>query len=325
MNIIKDVGDLPSQLHGELKRYFGKYGGFFVPDPFTPALEAFAEDFSNVISREDFSDFYQKAMHALGNEPVKLSKSEKVGEAQLFEVVSTARQSMVAGYTALGKALDRSLVGGVHTKQQANDLLAASQALETRLSLVFGKELGSDTAFVAELGGKDVPVDIEKTSQLFDDPEMYAFQRYISNPNANLFVPLGTNIGPYPFPSISGNFCGISGQALYAAIADQLDGKKVSVLTSAFPGTAMIALLRGFQDKDVRLISLESSMENEREDCYCGAYTKVVIVDSQEFVMSPELLSAWEANLVERFQAENANAAITALGLSGDVIFVEEV
>ena len=325
MNMIKNASDLPAQLHTDLQRYFGKYGGFFVPDPFAPALEALAEDYASAVGEKGFSDFYQKAVHALGDEPVSLDKHEKVGGARLFKVVSTARRSMVAGYTVLGKTLDRSLAAGARTRQQAKDLLAASQALGTRLTLFLGRELGKDAAFVDELKDQGVPADTDKTSQLFDDPEMYAFQRFISDPNAHMFVPLGTNIGPYPFTAISAIFCGISGRALYTSVTDQLEVKRVSMLAPAFPGTAAIALLRGAQGRDVRLITLEGATENEREDCYCGAYTRVVWDRGQEYVLSPELLAAWEAGLVERVRVEDARAAISTLELEGDVLFVEEV
>ena len=41
-------------------------------------------------------------------------------------------------------------------------------------------------------------------------------------------------------------------------------------------------------------------MDQEKEDVYLGAYTRVAIIGRQEFILSPVLVHAWDEGVVER-------------------------
>ncbi len=84
----------------------------------------------------------------------------------------------------------------------------------------------------------------------------------------------------------------------------------------------MIGILRA-TGSNARLITYEMPSDTEREDCYCGAFTRVIQRGFQEQVLSPELIAAWEAGRVHRTRAKDGLSAIRDLDISGDVILVE--
>ena len=176
-------------------------------------------------------------------------------------------------------------------------LATASKELGVGLSLWLNKELGKDASFVNEMKGLGADVDIDKTSTLFDDPEMYAFQRFIGDPMAYLFVAVRTNVGPYPYPSITGNFAAVFGKSLKEA-TEKISISAPTYIASGFPGAEMVGLIRAGMGKGVRLVTVEMPRDGERADCYCGGYTRVAVVGKNENVLSPELLAAWEAGVV---------------------------
>lgn len=323
MNALATSSNAVVQINPKAEKYFGIYGGFFVPDPFTPALEDLSERYTQVISEAEFQKLFQKALKTLNFHTIDLGKPKRLGAVRLYYVPSQVSKTIIAGYVALGKLLGRQLVAGVRTRSETRDLATASKELGVALSFWLNIELGKDAGLVKEIKELGVEVDIEKTSTLFDDPEMYAFQRFIGDPMAHLFVPLRTNVGPYPFPSITGNFAAVFGKTLKETTKKiPIDG--LTYIAPGYPGTEMISLIRAGMGKGVHLVTVEMPRDRERPDCYCGAYTRVAMVGKSENVLSPELLAAWEAGVVERIQAKTIQAAIKMLNLKGDVIVIEE-
>jgi tryptophan synthase beta subunit len=312
-------------LHFEppLQKYFGKYGGFFVPDPFTPALEALAEAFTAAAKGSELTMAINEAAQLMGIESVSLGMPETVGRSRCYIIPSKVQQYLAAGYAGLGKVLGRRLACGVCDRKLALAIAALAKTWDLKTSIWLDRDLGNDPSLVADLQKKSLEVDIEKTRDLFDDPTMYAFQRYIADPQTNLFVPLATNVGPYPFPGISAAFAALFGDGVRLAVEASPGLKPLAYVAPGRPGTDMLAILRATKP-GTRLITYETPWETEREDCYCGAYTRVVQKASKEQVLSPELVAAWEAGKVQRVQAKDARTAVRDLDLSGDVILIEE-
>jgi len=52
----------------------------------------------------------------------------------------------------------------------------------------------------------------------------------------------------------------------------------------------------------MQLSSYEPKADSQREDCYLGTYTAVTTVGKKEFVLSPEIVHAWEAGSIKRVE-----------------------
>jgi hypothetical protein len=303
---------------------YGKYGGIFVPDPFTPALDALAQKATAALVQDEFVVLRTRLLETLGYHPPALDRSGKLGEATIYRVPSQTRAAIVSGYVALAKMLEAEVAVGIDNPK---DLIAVVKALEAVGSkdayIVLNRALGGDPDLVDDLDRKGWTVEIEKCAKLFNDPAMYAFQRYISNPLGVLFCPLETNIGPYPFLSLTAMFLQGFGFDLLQAMEEALKTLPAACVVGGYPGTEAVAVLQALSETDVRLISVEESFELEREDCYCGAYTRVAVVGKREHIFSPELLAAWDAGDVDRVYAPSYNAALATLELAGEVVVVE--
>ncbi len=303
---------------------FGKFGGLYVPDPFTPALDALTKKSDDILAQDEFVALRSQVLEALGYHPPALDANGKVGKAALYRVPSQTRAAIVSGYIALAKMLEADVAVGIdHPK----DLIAIVKALEAAgqkgAYFVLNKALGGDSNLVEDLERKGWTVEIEKCATLFDDPTMYAFQRFISNPVHVLFCPFETNTGPYPFLSLTAAFLKGFGFDLMQVMEEKLGALPAACVVGGYPGTEGVAVLQALSETDVRLISVEAPFDLEREDCYCGAYTRVVMVGEREHILSPELLGAWDAGNVDRVYASNINVALAALNLEGNVVVVE--
>ena len=311
-------------LQMENQETFGKYGGIYVPDPFTPALDALAQKATDVLAQEEFVTLRAHVLGALGYHPPALCESGKLGEATIYRVPSQTRAAIVSGYVALAKMLgDEVAVGVNHPK----DLFAIVKALEAiglkDAYIVLNRSLGGDSDLVDDLDQKGWTVEIEKCAKLYNDPTMYAFQYYISHPVGALFCPLETNAGPYPFLSLTAMFIRGFGFDLLQAMEETLGTLPATCVVGGYPGTEGVAVLQALSETDMRLISVEAPFDLEREDCYCGAYTRVGVVGKREHIFSPELLAAWDAGDVDRVYASNFNDALATLDLDGEVVVVE--
>ena len=297
----------------ELPGYFGKFGGFYVPDPFTPALDMIAQKFNALKGDAKFAELQEQVV----------SQSDVVGNAETgagstVSVKVDLEMALIAGYFAIAKLLEQTPVVGIDKSSQVDKVLKAAEKLGNPAYVVLSKALGADKALVKRLSDKGFKVETEKCATLFDDVNMYAFQRFITNPTMNLFVPLAPNVGPYPFLAIT--------QFLIKQYADTLGAKANGVdacLAKAAPGNAASLMLNAFNGS-VECFTYEPSFDDTREDCYCGALTKVAIVNGQEIVLSPELVNAWDEKKAGRIFAASSADALSNIKGRNKILVLED-
>ena len=297
----------------ELPGYFGKYGGFYVPDPFTPALDMVAQKFNELKGDAKLAELQKQVV----------SQSDVVGDAEVgadstVTVKVDLEMALIAGYFAIAKLLEQTPVVGIDEKGQVDKVLKAADKLGYPGYVVLSKALGADKALVQRLSDKGFEVETEKCATLFDDVNMYAFQRFITNPMKNMFVPLAPNVGPYPFLAIT--------QFLIKQYANGLNEKAKGVdacLAKAAPGNAASLMLNAFNGS-VECFTYEPSFDDTREDCYCGALTKVAIVNGKEIVLSPELVNAWDEKKAGRIFAASTADALSNIKGKNKILVLED-
>jgi len=224
----------------------------------------------------------------------------------------------------LAKFLKLTPSFAVEDKDDLKLFLNASIALELKPYLAINKEIGKDSKLIGDLKDAGMNFDVEKCATLFDDPNLYAFQYYISNINTALFVPCGCNVGPYPIPSITSGFIGGYSKLLKKVVVEKFADLPDVILSNGYPGITAVAVFKAFENSDVRLISVERPVDSELEECYCGMYSKVIQTGNQEKILSPELMLRWENGEVDRVFAKDFDTAIVAMDQSGVALIVEE-
>ena len=275
----------------ELQPYFGKWGGFFVPDPMTPALDELTNTANDLINDPFFAEKVCNMVH------VPTDDFEPSEADHVFSVKSFARKYIAAGYALIAKETGKEIVAGAVNQEEAAIIVDACKEAGVSLSIWLNVQTGSDEAFVKSLTNNGVSVNLDQCRELFDDPEMYSFQKYIANPMKHQWMPLHSHCGPAPFPALTMYFSSLAAQKVISAAESKFTGKKLNIAAPAFSGLSMIGMLAAKSD-DTALLSYGPKADAEREECYLGAYTKVNGIGTTEFTLSPVLINAWESNTV---------------------------
>lgn len=282
-----------------LPPYFGKWGGFFVPDPMTPALDDFASLAEEKITRSDFKSQLELALSGVGVAPV--DPKPVPNSHDVYSVQSTVLYFVAAGYALLAQASGRELVCGAYSEAQASILTTICKKLSVPLALWLNVATGADENLVKALEDGGVKVNLDSCRTLFDEPDMYAFQKFIADPEHYLWATLNTVTGPYPYPAMTGYFAHFYTDKVVGAASSLAAGKPATIAAAGYPGFSMAGLLFGAGMEKVKLVTYEPPVEKEREECYLGAYTRAVMIGKKDFILSPMLVNAWEGGRVERF------------------------
>ena len=308
----------------DLQMDYRKYGGMYVPDPFTVTLNEMVDEVKKLENNADFESVYRTALSATDFSMPEIEYVGKMLDSEVYKIPSMTSRFIISGFLALAKVLDLTPTFAVESEEDLKIFIAAAQALNLKPYVVLNKAFGSNNSIKSELEGYGYKVDVEKCATLFNEPILYAFQYYISNVTTTLYIPVDSNVGPYPYLSITSAFIDGYAKVLKEVVAEKFDKLPVAVLAEGVPGTSAVAAFKAFENSDVRMITYEKPFDHEREDCYCGVYTKVVEVEDEEKVLSPELILGWENGEVDRVFAKDYNSAIAAIEQSGVVLIVEE-
>ncbi len=149
----------------------------------------------------------------------------------------------MAGYGSLAKVSQREIVFGATTSEEAKIVLTICKKLELPLSIWLNVSTGSDAELVEELKANKANINVDQCRELFDDPDMYAFQKYISNPAKYLWAPIHTHSGPAPFPALTAYFSEVAAEDMMAFVFSKFPGRKVNFIAPAFPGISLAVLI----------------------------------------------------------------------------------
>lgn len=307
----------------ELDMEFGKFGGMYVPDPFSPVLEDLAKKAIEIVQTTEFIENRKKVLNVLDISIPEITKVGDIKDAEVYKIQSPVFPLILSGYLALANILDRTPSFAASDENKLDMFVRSAEFLGLKVYVALDKRLSQKTALVEKLVKAGHTVDSKKCVELFDDPILYAFQYFISNINNALYVPVDANSGPYPFPSLTVEFTTGFKKVLEDIAAKQFDNKLSALLACAYPGTSAVAAYRFCDDCDTRLISVEPAFEFDRNDCYCGIFTKVVKVGEEERILCPELVYSWETGEVDRVFADDFTTALAAMEIKGKVLVVE--
>jgi len=283
-----------------MQAYFGKWGGFFVPDPMTPALDELSAFAERSLKNESFeSQIVNLIKDYLPDETIFVSTSPS---NKVFTVISFARWYLAAGFGLLAKTSSREIVSGSSSQEEANIVAAIGKKLGIPVSLWLNVSTGSDPNLVKTLEENGVVINTNQCRDLFNDPDMYAFQKFISNPAKYLWIPIQNHCGPHPFPSLSSYFSQIAAKKVILAAGEKFKGKAINFAAPAYPGIAMAGLICAGNEIPLTISSYEPKADVEKDECYLGTYTRVAMIGKKDFIFGPELIHAWETGKVMRLE-----------------------
>jgi tryptophan synthase beta subunit len=290
--------------------YYGDFGGIFVPDSFTPDLDRLAGKAGEIVLSDSFEKSLKTGLKALGISGIKLKQFDIKGGCKVSHTFSQAEYFNIAGQTALGAELKAELlVCGADSEGLALAFARANRALNTRGLIFLNRQMGENADLVSQLEELSCEVDTQTCKELFNVPQMYAFQRYMENRNNRHFVPLQANIGPYPFPALVGYFANLYGRKLVGSLTSIPSYCVIPIKT----GTNALGVFNALSSSEYKLVTVEEPVVQECHGAFCGNFTLFTRMDAggDATAICPQLGDWWRKGKVTRLGCDNPGIVAT--------------
>jgi len=251
--------------------YYGEYGGRFVPETLTPALDELIAEYDRAMADPDFQAelAHLQATYVGRPTPITYAKrlSEQLGGAQIYlkreDLAHTGAHKI---NNALGQALLAKRMGKqrVIAETGAGQHGVASATASALLGLDCHVYMGSvditrqqPNVFRMKLLGAEV-IPVESGSKTLKDAINEAIRDWVTNVNDTFYL-LGSALGPHPYPMIVRDFQSVIGTEARSQIVE-IAGRLPDVCIACVGGGSnAIGLFHAFRDdEEVDLIGVEA-------------------------------------------------------------------
>ncbi|VVC03910.1 Tryptophan synthase beta chain 1 [Candidatus Bilamarchaeum dharawalense] len=287
-----------------MNRYFGQYGGQFVPETLVPALAELEHAYEKMSSDEKFqNELAGYLKHYAGREtPLYFAKrlSEMIGGAKIYlkreDLLHTGAHKI---NNALGQALLAKKMGkkriiaetGAGQHGVATATVAALFGMEC--DVYMGKvdvERQAPNVYRMKLLGAKVKV-VETGSRTLKDAINDAMRDYTANFKTTHYL-IGSALGPHPYPTIVRNFQSVIGREARKQIS--LAEKKLPdyLIACVGGGSNAIGLFHPFLSDDkeqINMIGVEAGGDGKKHAArLCGDGKKGVLHGMLTYLLQDE-------------------------------------
>ena len=294
--------------------WYGQYGGCFIADAFTPDCDRYEEQFRQAAEDAAFQADLAALRRRFFPGPARCVKDEACRAVLCY---APENYEPVFGTALLAKYLGKRAVCGARYADEALMVARVCASLGVDLRLFLAHELGAIRTLTDQLSLLGADYDTEMCEQLFDLPEMYAFQAWVSQPDQWQIVNCRSNVGAFPQTNVAAAFAAAYGGELVAG-AEREFGPIDRVVVPAVSGSLALSVLQG-SGKDCVCVECDTERDlTEELDSYCGAFTKVMRNRTADRVLAPELMDLADRGraLRVRIPPEEAIKAESARNLS---------
>ena len=253
-----------------MKRYFGEYGGQFVPETLMKTLkeleDAFYEFKNDKRAKDELKDYLK---HYAGREtPLYLAKNlSELANAKIYlkreDLLHTGAHKLnnTLGQILLAKFMGKKRIIAETGAGQHGVATATAAALFNMECIVYmGKkdvERQAPNVERMKLLGAEV-VSVEKGSMTLKSAINETLRDWVKNVQTTHYI-LGSAVGPYPFPEIVKYFQSVIGKEARKQIIAQNGNLPDCVVACVGGGSNAIGIFSGFmEDKDVKMIGVEA-------------------------------------------------------------------
>ncbi len=296
--------------------WYGKYGGCFISDAFTLSCDRYYKKFCEIVADARFQEEYQKlkAKYTSG----KCCFTEDVEHARIVCHIDE-NYGPLLGTALLGKYLGKSAVCGARYADEAWLCARVCAALQVPLQLFLSRELSGIRSLTDQLELMGVTLNTEMCNEVFNLPEMYAFQAWISAPEEKHLILCRSNVGAFPQTNIAAAFAADFRRDMMAEVKQKY-GSIQRIIIPTISGTEALAVATA-ADWDTEFVCVECDTEPELEeelDSYCGSFTKVLRNNITDRVIAAELAELEDQGRVRRVRME-PRESIQAQGQNAEV------
>lgn len=256
----------------DLKGYFGRFGGRFVPETLIPALEELEEAFYEAINDETFMAQYRYLLKDYSGRPTSLyfadRLSKHLGDIKLYlkreDLNHTGAHKInnVLGQILLALRMNKKRIiaeTGAGQHGLATATAAAKFGLECHIYM--GLEDMHRQALnvykMRTLGAEVIPV--TSGTMTLKDATNEAIRDWVTNVSTTHYV-IGSVVGPHPYPMMVREFQSVIGDETKEQIL-QKEGRLPDLLVACVGGgsNSMGMFYPFVNDKDVKMVGVEAA------------------------------------------------------------------
>lgn len=260
---------------GSLTKYFGQFGGQFVPETLMPALEEFEQIF---LQYKEDKDFKAELSHYLTNyvgRPSPLFYAERLskhyGGAKIYlkredlnhtgahKINNAIAQALLA--KRIGKKLIVAETGaGQHGVATATACALLGLSCKVFMGEEDTKRQAPNVKRMKLMGAEVIPV--TSGSKTLKDATSEAIRYWVSNVEDTHYI-IGSSVGPHPYPTIVREFQKIIGEETKKQIQEKEGKLPDYILACVGGGSNAIGIFYPFLDEaksgKTKLIAIEAS------------------------------------------------------------------
>jgi tryptophan synthase beta chain len=269
------MDDLPASYNlPDSRGHFGPYGGIFVAETLTAALEELRVAYERARSDKAFQDeFRYELKHYVGRpSPIYFSKrlTEKCGGARIFikredlnhtgahKINNTIGQALLARNMKKPRVIAET-GAGMHGVATAT--VAARYGMECVVYMGSEdvKRQAANVHRMGVLGAKVVPV--ESGSKTLKDALNEAMRDWVTNVDSTFYI-IGTVAGPHPYPMMVRDFQSVIGNECIEQMPLMASRQPDYVVACIGGGSNAMGIFYPYiEHKDVQLIGVEAAGE----------------------------------------------------------------
>ena len=253
-----------------MKKYFGQYGGQFVPETLIPALDELESAFTGFRKDKEYQKQLDRLLKDYAGRPTPLYHAQRLSEFAGCRVWLKREDLMHTGSHKINNTLGQIMVAKFMGKERIIAETGAGQhgvatatvcaLLNLECVVYMGKTDVERQSVNVErmrlLGATVVPV--EKGSATLKSAINEALRDWVRNVKTTHYL-IGSVVGPHPFPAIVGYFQSVIGKEARSQILKKTKQLPDYVMACVGGGSNAMGIFRGFvSDSEVHLVGVEA-------------------------------------------------------------------
>ncbi len=252
------------------KKYYGNFGGRFVPETFIPVLEELQKEFNKYKKSKDFNKEFHTILQQYAGRPSPLTfagnfsksvgcrvylKREDLNHTGAHKINNTIGQALLA--SRMGKS---EIIAETGAGQHGVAVATAAAYFQLSAKIFMGSkdvERQAMNVYRMKLLGAEV-ISVDKGQCTLKDAINEAFRFWIANVKTSYYM-IGSVVGPYPYPEIVKYFQSVIGKETKKQIL-KAEGRLPDYIAACVGGgsNAMGIFNEFINLKKVKLIGVEA-------------------------------------------------------------------
>ncbi|TQV81542.1 tryptophan synthase subunit beta [Aliikangiella coralliicola] len=287
----------------KLNRYFGDFGGMYVPELLVPALMQLEEAFVNATNDQSFKDEFQDLLNNYAGRPTPLTLTRNFSPNEQVKIYlkredllhgGAHKTNQVLGQALLAKRMGKTeIIAETGAGQHGVATAIACALLGLKCRVYMGEidcQRQQPNVFRMELMGAEV-IPVSAGSGTLKDAVNEALRDWSATYQNSHYL-LGTAAGPHPFPTMVREFQKMIGEEVHAQVLEVEGRLPDYAIACVGGGSNAIGLFADLIDKtEVKLVGVEPAGKGLDTDQHGATLTKGklgILHGSHTFVMQNE-------------------------------------